>query len=94
MAFRKANLCLAVDCLSHKNYKKALKCVEDSEVWNENLGVGKPYDDMIDLRLENYIRAKAYEGLGDREKAEDYLAKVGDSDISSFDKDGILSKLK
>ncbi len=94
MAFRKANLCLAVDCLSHKNYKKALKCVDDSEVWNENLGVGKPYDDMIDLRLENYIRAKAYEGLGDRKKAEDYLAKVGDSDISSFDKDGILSKLK
>lgn len=94
MAFRKANLCLAVDCLNHKNYRKALKCVDDSEIWNENLGVGKPYDDMIDMHVENYIRAKAYEGLGDRKKAEDYLAKVGDADVSSFDKDGILSKLK
>ena len=94
MAFRKANLCLAVDCLNHKNYRKALKCVDDSEIWNENLGVGKPYDDMIDMHVENYIRAKAYEGLGDKGKAEDYLAKVGDADVSSFDKDGILSKLK
>lgn len=91
--YRRANLSMAVDCLNHHNYRKALKCVDDSEVWNENLGVGKPYDDEIDLRLENYIRAKAYEGLKDDAKAQEYRAKVGSDDIASFDKDGILSKL-
>ena len=29
--------------------------VKRSEIWNEKLGVGKPYDTEIDLRLENWI---------------------------------------
>ena len=35
-----------------------MKSVEDSKKWPENLGVGKPYDNMIDNRLENYLEAK------------------------------------
>jgi Tfp pilus assembly protein PilF len=93
-AYRKANLSLAVECLNKGSYKKALKCVDDSEIWSESLGVGKPYDDMIDMRLENYLRAEAYEGLNDEVKAQEYRNKVGNADPASFDQEGILSKLK
>lgn len=39
-----------------------------SKKWPENLGVGKPYDNMIDNRLENYLEAKVAKKQGDRQK--------------------------
>ena len=43
---------------------------EASKEWPENLGVGKPYDDQIDSRLEDYLEAKVYDGQGQKEKAQ------------------------
>ena len=63
--YREANLYRAMEQLSHKNYKQVVKSVETSKEWPENLGVGKPYDNMIDNRLEDYLEAKAAAGQGD-----------------------------
>jgi hypothetical protein len=56
--YRAANLYRAIEQLNLGNYESAMKSVEDSKKWPENLGVGKPYDNMIDNRLENYLEAK------------------------------------
>ena len=74
--YREANLYQAMEQLSHKNYKQVMKSVEASKEWPENLGVGKPYDNMIDSRLEDYLEAKAAAGLGDSRKASALLSAV------------------
>lgn len=58
-AYRKANLFEAMEYLKKGNGNKALQCINASKQWIENLGVGKPYDEQIDYRIENYMEAKA-----------------------------------
>lgn len=74
--YRAANLYQAMEQLNKKNYNGIFKAVETSREWPENLGVGKPYDDMIDSRLEDYLEAKAYVGQKNQEKANELLESV------------------
>lgn len=74
--YRAANLYQAMEQLSRKNYRQVMRNVEASKEWPENLGVGKPYDDMIDSRLEDYLEAKALMGQGDNQKAATLLSSV------------------
>ena len=92
--YREANLYRAMEQLSHKNYKQVVKSVETSKEWPENLGVGKPYDNMIDNRLEDYLEAKAAAGQGDSRKTS-ALAAVADYTISRshFESGNLLSAL-
>ena len=92
---REANLYRAMEQLSHKNYKQVVKSVETSKEWPENLGVGKPYDNMIDNRLEDYLEAKAAAGQGDSRKTSALLAAVADYTISRshFESGNLLSAL-
>ena len=93
--YREANLYQAMEQLSHKNYKQVVKSVETSKEWPENLGVGKPYDNMIDNRLEDYLEAKAAAGQGDSRKTSALLAAVADYTISRshFESGNLLSAL-
>lgn len=93
--YREANLYRAMEQLNRKNYKQVLKSVEASKEWPENLGVGKPYDNMIDSRLENYLEAKAAAGLGDAPKASALLAAVAgyQASRSHFGAGNLLSAL-
>ena len=93
--YREANLYRAMEQLSHKNYKQVVKSVETSKEWPENLGVGKPYDNMIDNRLEDYLEAKAAAGQGDSGKTSALLAAVADYTISRshFESGNLLSAL-
>ena len=93
--YREANLSRAMEQLSHKNYKQVVKSVETSKEWPENLGVGKPYDNMIDNRLEDYLEAKAAAGQGDSRKTSALLAAVADYTISRshFESGNLLSAL-
>lgn len=93
--YREANLYRAMKQLSHKNYKQVVKSVETSKEWPENLGVGKPYDNMIDNRLEDYLEAKAAAGQGDSRKTSALLAAVADYTISRshFESGNLLSAL-
>ena len=93
--YREANLYRAMEQLSHKNYKQVVKSVETSKEWPENLGVGKPFDNMIDNRLEDYLEAKAAAGQGDSRKTSALLAAVADYTISRshFESGNLLSAL-
>lgn len=93
--YREANLYRAMEQLGKKSYKQVLKNVETSKEWPENLGVGKPYDSMIDSRLEDYMEAQAYVGLGDKQKAEALLSSVAgyQSARSHFGSGNLLSAL-
>ena len=81
--YRAANLYQAMDQFSKHRYDAALKSIKASEEWPENLGVGKPYDDQIDKRLEDYLEAKVYEKKGETAKAQTLLDKVSSHPIST-----------
>ena len=57
--YRDANLYEAMAYIKKHKYEKALTSIEESKQWIENLGVGKPYEDQIDYRVENFLSAKA-----------------------------------
>ncbi|MDR1455218.1 MAG: DUF5107 domain-containing protein [Tannerella sp.] len=53
--YREAWLFCALGNVQAGNYAEALSDVEESKRWPEHLGVGKPYDEDIDLHVENFI---------------------------------------
>lgn len=93
--YRAANLYQAMEQLERKKYKQVLSYTEASKEWPENLGVGKPYDDMIDNRLEDYLEARAQAGLGNRAKAEELFSSVAayHPAYASFGSGNLLSAL-
>lgn len=76
--YRAANLYQAMDFLKRNNYGKAQGALSASMEWPENLGVGKPYDDQIDSRLEDYIQSRIFAGRGNADKAAMFLKQVID----------------
>lgn len=54
VVFEQANLFLAMDLILNRKYTEALKMIERSKEWPENLGVGKPYD--VDIRIQDYLK--------------------------------------
>ena len=76
VVYRTAHLNRAVKFLNANKVAAAKKEIEASTIWPENLGVGKPYDHMIDMRIENYLEAEAYSRMGDKAKADEYYRKV------------------
>ena len=73
--YHEACMSMANNALSAKQYKKAITFAEKALEWPVNLGVGRPYD--VDESEENLLIAKAYEGMGKKAKAAEYLEKAG-----------------
>ena len=59
--YRAACLGKAKDELKAGKFAAAIKSVEASMIWDERLGVGKPYDELIDYTEENAIIKAAQE---------------------------------
>lgn len=59
--YREAKLMQAIQEFQKKNYSKALQFISASKLWPVNLGVGKPYDEDIDMRLEDWMSYLIYE---------------------------------
>lgn len=53
--YREVKLMQAVSAMEKKNYREAMKFIDEARLWPENLGVGKPYDEDIDSRLEDWM---------------------------------------
>lgn len=53
--YEETKLMLALQYLQKKKFAMALKKVAEARSWPENLGVGKPYPDMINSSLEDDI---------------------------------------
>ena len=61
--YRKACLGKAREELKAGKYAACIKSAEASKIWDEKLGVGKPYDELIDYTEENALINEAKEKL-------------------------------
>ncbi|HRP33807.1 MAG TPA: DUF5107 domain-containing protein [Agriterribacter sp.] len=87
--YREAKLMLALQEMQKKNYKKALNYIGQSRLWPQNLGVGKPYDDEIDSRLEDWLEYLCNTKLrrGETEALLDHILRFTpriDNTVSNF----------
>lgn len=88
--WKECNLAFAANLIRKKNYNEALKHISMARLWPENLGVGKPYDDMLDERLENLWEwyVKSLKGGEDNDLLKEIsgfsLAKNLDSCMNAF----------
>jgi len=53
--YHEAKLMQAAEQIKKQQYKKALQYIEQAKLWPANLGVGKPYQEDIDERLEDWM---------------------------------------
>jgi tetratricopeptide (TPR) repeat protein len=74
--YRETKLLQAIEQVKVKNYKKALDFINGSKVWPEKLGVGKPYEEDIDMRLEDWMSYLCYVQMKNRNEAEKSLEKI------------------
>ncbi len=61
--YREAKLMQAAQLMEKKNYKGAMQFIKQADLWPENLGVGKPYEEDMDIRLENWMTYLCLTGL-------------------------------
>lgn len=74
--YRDIKLHLAAEAVDKGNYKLALQKVAESRLWPHNLGVGKPYDDLIDNKAEDWIEAVVLARSGKQAEAQALLQKL------------------
>jgi tetratricopeptide (TPR) repeat protein len=74
--YKEAHLMLAVEALKQKNFEGAINEVTLAKSWPERLGVGRPYSEDVDERLEDYLLYQCYSKLGDSSKAEYALHQI------------------
>lgn len=80
--YRDIKLHLAAECIDAGKYKEAAKRVAESRMWPKNLGVGKPYDELIDNTLEDWLDAVICQRTGNTAKAAEYMKKVAARDAA------------
>ena len=73
---RQVKLMEAFGALKAGRAAEAAQRVREQQVWPHNLGSGKPYDELIDYRFDNYLLAVASARQKADGEAEDYLRKV------------------
>ncbi len=74
--YREGKLMQAIQEMQKKNYKKALQFVDAAKLWPQNLGSGKPYDEDVDLKLEDWMSYVIYEKTGKMDLAKGSLQKI------------------
>jgi predicted Zn-dependent protease len=74
--YKEAQLMLALDEMKKKNYKNALQYIASARLWPENLGVGKPYDEDIDERVEDWLAYENYIRLSNDQGAKQMLDRI------------------
>ncbi len=76
--YREAELMQAIEKIQAKNYTSALILINDAKKWPLNLGVGKPYQENIDERLEDWMDYLCYQQTGKKQEAQASLQKMID----------------
>lgn len=74
--YHEAKLMQAVKEIKNKKYQNALPFIAAARLWPQNLGVGKPYDEDIDERLEDWLNYRCYINLGNDVAAAQSLKKI------------------
>jgi hypothetical protein len=79
MLYREIKTMLATQALAKGRLRDAEKKVAEAFVWPRNMGVGKPYDDQIDTRLEDWLNAMIAIKTGNTTNKDLNLRKVAQS---------------
>ncbi|MBX2922518.1 MAG: DUF5107 domain-containing protein [Chitinophagaceae bacterium] len=74
--YRKTKLMLAVKAIRKRKYQVAKGKIAESELWPVKLGVGKPYDELIDSAIENKLSVLLADGKVDKNVLEKYLSDI------------------
>lgn len=74
--FEMANLAMARNLMQKGKFREALKYIEQSRIWPESLGAGKPYEP--DERLQDLMASYCERQLGNHQKAETYRNRIKD----------------
>lgn len=74
--YREAELMQAIEKMKNKNYTKALLFINDAKKWSQNLGVGKPYHEDLDERLEDWMSYLCYQQIGKKKEAQESLQQI------------------
>jgi tetratricopeptide (TPR) repeat protein len=74
--YREAKLMLAIEKLKTADKTGALKLIDDAKQWPINLGVGKPYPEDIDERMENWMIYLCYIKQGKEQQARECLKQI------------------
>jgi predicted Zn-dependent protease len=67
--YREAWLMQAIGKIKTKKYADALTMIANARLYPVNLGVGKPYDENIDSRIESYMEGMCHEAMKKSDKA-------------------------
>ncbi len=76
--YREATLMQALQEMEKHRFQKALDYIGKAELWPENLGVGRPYDEDIDIRLEDWMKYLCYRKMGNSGLATASLRRIMD----------------
>ena len=90
LMYREIKMMLAINALAKGKTKEARKKVDEANMWPHSLGVGKPYDNMIDDRLENWTYAMIAVQSKNKFDKELYLMKVVQSTQRVNNPSGLL----
>ena len=74
--YHEAKLMQAVAAIKNKQYKKAMRFIADAKLWPANLGAGKPYEENIDERLEDWCNYICFTNLHNNTAAGLALQKI------------------
>ena len=74
--YRETKIQLALENFDKNNTTEAIKQVELAMLWPENLGVGAPYPEEVDNRIEFYLLAKFHAKLNHDKEAALYREKL------------------
>ncbi len=66
----------AVQQFKNGKYSEALQFIVSARNWPEILGVGKPYEQDVDERLEDWMTYRSYLQMGNKTEAQGFLEKI------------------
>ncbi|MEO6313733.1 MAG: DUF5107 domain-containing protein [Chitinophagaceae bacterium] len=90
--YKEAHLMLAVLHLKTNNYKKAIDEISIARQWPERLGVGKPYQEDIDERLEHFLLLQCYSKTGNTKKEAEEMKQLKNSTALIYAANNVLSE--
>ncbi|MEO8762787.1 MAG: DUF5107 domain-containing protein [Ginsengibacter sp.] len=74
--YHEAKLMMAIKEIQNKKFDKALQFIADAKIWPDNLGVGKPYQDDLDERLEDWLSYLCYKQMNKKNEAQASLENI------------------
>jgi len=74
--YREAVLMQAIERMRQKDYSTALTLIGEAKNWPLNLGVGKPYPENLDERLEDWMGYMCFKQMGKNKAAQESLQKI------------------